>query len=112
LAENFCNSCLLAIKLFQADFTSILSEFNFSDLLALFLAMFSIALAVLFYLKASETSNVFYDNTYKFTKDVSEILGRVEAGFGEKLQHLNEGYTGLKSVVEKIPFDREKAEKK
>jgi hypothetical protein len=102
---------ILAVKIWQANFDSILSGFNFSDLLALFLAMFSIALSVLFFLKATETSNVFYDNTYRFTKDVSEILGRVEAGFGERLRHLDEGYSGLKSAVERIPFDRVTAEK-
>ena len=98
------------VKIWQADFSAVLTGFDFSDLLSLFLAMFSIALAVLFYLKATDTSNVFYDNTYRFTKDVSEILGRVEAGFGERLKHLDEGYTGLKSAVEKIPYDRREAE--
>ena len=102
---------VLGTKLWQADFSQAYANLNFSDLLALFLALFSIALSVLFYLKATETSNVFYDNTYRFTKDVSEILGRVEAGFGEKLTHLDEGYSGLKSAVEKIPFDRKQTEK-
>lgn len=103
-------TAVLVVKIWQADFTQALSGFDFSDLLSLFLAIFSISLAVLFYLKATDTSNVFYDNTYRFTKDVSEILGRVEAGFGERLRHLDEGYTGLKSAVEKLPFDRAKAE--
>ncbi len=96
-------TAVLVVKLWQADFTQAFSGFDFSNLLSLFLAMFSIGLAVLFYLKATETSNVFYDNTYRFTKDVSEILGRVEAGFGERLKHLDEGYTGLKTAVENIP---------
>lgn len=99
------------VKIWQADFSSALSDFDFSDLLALFLAMFSIGLSVLFYLKATDTSNVFYDNTYRFTKDVSEILGRVEAGFGERLKHLDDGYTSLKTAVEKIPYDRRETEK-
>ncbi|RCX33017.1 hypothetical protein DFQ59_101316 [Thioalbus denitrificans] len=103
-------TAVLVVKIWQADFTQAFSGFDFSDLLSLFLAIFSISLAVLFYLKATDTSNVFYDNTYRFTKDVSEILGRVEAGFGERLRHLDEGYTGLKSAVEKLPFDRAKAE--
>jgi hypothetical protein len=50
----------------------------------------------MFYFKATDTSNLFYDNTYKFTKDISEILGRIEAGFGERLRHLDEGYSGLR----------------
>ena len=102
---------VLSIKLWQADFSQAFAAFKFSDLLALFLALFAIALSVLFYLKATDTSNIFYDNTYRFTRDVSEILGRVEAGFGEKLAHLDEGYSGLKTAVERIPFDRKQTEK-
>lgn len=76
-----------------------LTRFDFSDLLSLVLAIFAIALSVVFYLKASETSNTFYDNTYRFTKDVSEILGRIESGFGERLRHLDEGYTDQAHTV-------------
>ncbi len=72
------------------------SNFSFSDLLSLTLAIFAIALSVAFYFKATDTSNKFYDNTFKFTKDISEILGRIEAGFGERLKHLDEGYSGLR----------------
>ncbi len=68
------------------------SSFDFSDLLSLILAIFSIWLSIMFYLKAEETSNTFYDNTYKFTQDVSVILGRIEAGFDERLKHIAESY--------------------
>lgn len=88
-------SILIAYKLAISDMNFDFSKFDFSDLLSLILALFSIALAVAFYFKATDTSNKFYDNTYKFTKEISEILGRIEAGFGEKLKHLDEGYTGL-----------------
>lgn len=80
-------------------------KFNYSELLSILLAFFAIALSAIFYFKATETSNSFYDNTYKFTKEVSEILGRIESGFGEKLRHIDEGYTGLRDKFEKIPFD-------
>ena len=88
-----------------------LVEFRFNDFLALLLAIFAIALSVLFYLKANETANTFYDNTYKFTTVVSEILGRIEAGFGERLRHLDEGYSGLRERFDRIPLDTVKAEK-
>jgi peptidoglycan hydrolase CwlO-like protein len=81
----------LAISNVTFDF----SNFNFTDLLSLLLAIFAISLSVAFYFKATDTSNKFYDNTFKFTKDISEILGRIEAGFGERLKHLDEGYSGL-----------------
>jgi hypothetical protein len=87
---------LIAYKLAISDLTFDFSNFSFSDLLSLTLAIFAIALSVAFYFKATDTSNKFYDNTFKFTKDISEILGRIEAGFGERLRHLDEGYTGLR----------------
>ena len=66
-----------------------------TDLLAILLAFFSIGLAVFFYFKSSEESSRFYANSYDFTKDMSEMLGRIEAGFGEKLRHIDEGYTHI-----------------
>lgn len=72
-------SGVLIYRLATAPFSIDLTGFNFNDLLALLLALFSIGLSVAFYFKATETSNEFYDNTYRFTKDISEILGRIEA---------------------------------
>lgn len=94
-----------------SGFHPIFTGFDFSDFLSLFLALFSITLAVLFYFKATDTSNTFYDNTYKFTNNVSEILGRVEEGFGARLKHLDEGYIRMQSAVERIPFDKKEAQK-
>ncbi|MFZ2783582.1 MAG: hypothetical protein WAZ36_04225 [Sediminibacterium sp.] len=90
-------SGLVVYKLAVSNFTFDFSKFDFNALLALLLSLFAIALSVAFYFKATDTSNLFYDNTYKFTKEISEILGRIEAGFGERLRHLDEGYTGLVS---------------
>jgi hypothetical protein len=100
---------VVCYRLVTAPFSVDLTGFSFNDLLALILAMFSIALSVAFYFKATDTSNEFYDNTYRFTKDISEILGRIEAGFGERLRHLDEGYTGLRDQVARIPLDERKA---
>jgi len=109
LAVGF--SGVVVYRLATAPFTVDLTAFKFNDLLALLLALFSIGLSVAFYFKATETSNEFYDNTYHFTKDISEILGRIEAGFGERLKHLDEGYSGLRDKFEKLPFDKGKVEK-
>jgi len=103
-------SALIAWKILSAPIAFNLSDFRFTDLLNLLMAVFAIALSVAFYFKATETSNQFYDNTYKFMKDFSEILGRVEAGFGERLKHLDEGYERLGERFDKIPFDSKKAE--
>ncbi|MFN7122302.1 MAG: hypothetical protein ACK4NM_09750 [Hydrogenophaga sp.] len=94
---------VVAWKLINADFKFDLASFSFTDFLALVLALFSVALSVAFYFKANDASNQFYDNTYKFTKEMSEILGRIEAGFGERLRHLDEGYSGMRDRLDKLP---------
>lgn len=94
---------VVAWKVLNADFKIDLASFSFTDFLALVLALFSVALSVAFYFKANEASNQFYDNTYKFTKEMSEILGRIEAGFGERLRHLDEGYSGMRERLDKLP---------
>ncbi|ABS55430.1 hypothetical protein Mboo_0912 [Methanoregula boonei 6A8] len=89
----------IVIGNFKFDFT----DLRFSDLLSLSMAIFAIFLSIAFYFKASETSNIFYNNTYRFTTHVSELLGRIEAGFEEKLRHIDEGQSDLKESVEKLP---------
>lgn len=96
---------VVALKLLNADVKIDLASFSFNDFLALVLALFSVALSVAFYFKANEASNQFYDNTYKFTKDMSEILGRIEAGFGERLRHLDEGYSGMRDRLDRLPYN-------
>lgn len=93
-----------SLKILLTDFKVDLSGFSFSDFLALVLALFSVGLSTAFYFKANEASNQFYDNTYKFTKDMSEILGRIEAGFGERLRNLDEGYNGMRNRLDQMPY--------
>ncbi len=85
---------LIAIiyKLLFSEITFDFSSFVFSDFLSLMLSFFAIGISIAFYFKASDASNKFYDNTYKFTKDISENIGRMEERFGEKLSHLDQGY--------------------
>lgn len=99
----------LSFKLFSMDLSLDIKEFGFTDLLSMLVSFFSIGLSVAFYFKATDTSNRFYDNSYAFTKDVSEILGRMEAGFGERLRHLDEGYSGIRDKFDRLPFDSAKA---
>ncbi len=79
------------------------ADLRFSDLLSLTMAIFAIFLSIAFYFKASETSNTFYNNTYHFTRHVSELLGRIESGFKEKLIHIDQGQSDLRARVDKIP---------
>lgn len=100
---------VMSFKLFSMDLSLDIKEFGFTDLLSMIVAFFAIGLSVVFYFKATDTSNRFYDNSYAFTKDVSEILGRMEAGFGERLKHLDEGYSGIRDKFDRLPFDSTKA---
>jgi len=111
-ARDLVILCLLIVvtwKMLNSNITISIKEFTFTDLLSVFVAFFAISLSIAFYFKATETSNRFYDNSYKFTKDISEILGRIEAGFGEKLKHIDEGYAGIKDRFDQLPFDANKA---
>jgi hypothetical protein len=99
---------VVSYKLVTGSIAFDMSKFSFNDLLSLVLALFSIALSLIFYHKATETSNTFYDNTYRFTSHVSEVLGRIEAGFSEKLRHIDEGYTRLGDRFERMSAPQKK----
>jgi hypothetical protein len=89
------------------------ADLRFSDLLSLTMAIFAIFLSIAFYFKASETSNTFYDNTYRFTTHVSELLGRIESGFKERLRHIDEGQVYLKERFDKnLPYTNPDSTKK
>ena len=88
-----------------ADFNIDLKDFSFTDLVSLFLAVSSVALSALFYFKADESSRTFYTHTYKFTKEVSEMLGRIDSGFGEKLTNIGKGYSDLSQKFDRFSFD-------
>lgn len=103
---------VLAVKVSQIDVKIDFAGFNFTDLLSMLLAFFATALSAAFYFKANESSNVFYNNTYKFTKDVSEILGRIEAGFGERLKHIDESYVGLSNKIDKFDVGKAREEQR
>lgn len=110
--KDLATLCLIAVvtwKLLDSEVSISIKEFTFTDLLSIFVSFFAIALSIAFYFKATDTSNRFYDNSYKFTKEISEILGRIEAGFGEKLKHIDEGYAGIRDRFDQIPFDANKA---
>lgn len=99
----------ITYKLFSLNIDLNIKEFSLTDLISILVSFFAIGLSIAFYFKATDTSNRFYDNSYAFTKDVSEILGRMEAGFGERLRHLDEGYSGIRDRFDKFPFDSIKA---
>ena len=86
----------LSLKFYNSTFTM---SFDFIALLSTVLALFSVGLSAVFYFKATETSNDFYNNTFKFTKDIADLLIRIESGFGERLKSLDEGYSSMRNII-------------
>ena len=66
------------------------AQFDFSQLLSLALAIFSVGLSTAFYFKATDTSNKFYDRTFGHTKDLIQALVRIEERFGQMLHDIHE----------------------
>lgn len=85
-----------------------LSGFGFTDLLSLILAISAIVLSAAFYFKADESSKSFYNNSYEFTKNISELLGRIEERFGAQLLSINKGYDDLNNKFNMSPVDLNK----
>jgi hypothetical protein len=64
------------------------NNFSIESVISVLLAFFSILISILFYFKAADTSSKFYDSSYNFMKDQSNVLGRIEERFGEKFESL------------------------
>ncbi len=77
-------SFVIIILLHRSSFNINLSNLSFTDVLSLLLALFSVGISIAFYFRATETSNEFYNNTYRFTQDASKILERI----GEKVNNI------------------------
>lgn len=91
---------IIGVLAYKIYLTPIQLTVDFPTLLSLLLALFSVGLAALFYFKATETSNTFYDSTYNFTKDIAQLLVKIESGFGERLRNLDEGYTSMRDSLQ------------
>ena len=74
------------------------NSFTIESIFATLLAFFSIFISIFFYFKTDETSNRFYDSSYKFMKDISVTLGKIEERFGEKLNSLNDKVSHLDRI--------------
>ncbi|TDF41571.1 hypothetical protein EYS14_01585 [Alteromonadaceae bacterium M269] len=99
---------IVGVVLFKVYQTPLNITVDFPALLSLLLALFSVGLSALFYFKATDSSSAFYDNTYKFTKDIAQLLTKIESGFGEKLGNLEKNVSNLgsstihKKEIEKV----------
>jgi hypothetical protein len=102
-AVNIALLIISASVAYKVAITSFTLQIDFLGLLSMLLALFAVGLSALFYFKATETSNTFYDNTYKYTKDIAQLLVKIESGFGERLKHLDEGYSSMRNYLQNIP---------
>ncbi|MEZ8207104.1 hypothetical protein ACED47_23755 [Vibrio splendidus] len=98
--KAICTLTVVGVLSYKVYLTPIALTVDFPTLLSLLLALFSVGLAALFYFKATETSNTFYDNTNNFTKNIAQLLAKMESGFGEKLKNLDEGYTSMRDYLQ------------
>jgi len=64
---------VVAWRVAWSQFSLDLSKFDFSDLLAMILALFAVGMSVAFYFKSTDSSNQFYDNIYNFTQKTRDI---------------------------------------
>ncbi|MBI2512728.1 MAG: hypothetical protein HYV96_12180 [Opitutae bacterium] len=106
---------VIAVFLYKVGTSNIgfnASNLSTTDVLSILLALFSVALSVMFYFKGSEESAQFYNHSYTFTKDISQVLGRIEAGFGERLRHLDENYSDVRDRLDGVKVERSKAVEK
>lgn len=101
--KAFAVIAFISVVAYKVAVTPFNFVFDFPTLLSLLLAFFSVGLAALFYFKATETSNTFYDNTYKFTRELAQLLTKMESGFGERLRHLDEGYSSVRDHIQRMP---------
>lgn len=89
----------IALILYKKDSTV-------ESILSTLLAFFSMFISIFFYFKADEASSKFYDSSYKFMKDISVTLGKIEERFGERLNSLSDKISHFdkesKAVTEEI----------
>lgn len=92
-----CIFCTLGGLIFvgMLCYSILKSKVSLDSILSTLLAFFSIFIAIFFYFKADETSTRFYESSYKFMKDISVTLGKIEERFGEKLNNINEKISHL-----------------
>jgi|GEM_PF-1123610 len=98
--KAFASIAAISVISYKVLITPVDLKLDFPTLLSLLLAFFSVGLSALFYFKATETSNNFYDNTHKFTRDIAQLLAKMESGFGERLKHLDEGYSSVRDHLQ------------
>lgn len=88
-----------------------ISSIDTATIVSIILAFFSIILSMMFYFKATETSNKFYDTSFTFMSKQSEIIGRFEAKFGEKLNNMEKVLSQTRGIGNQIELNNVELQK-
>ena len=73
---------------------------DFITIVTLVIAFFSIYLSALFYFKATEQSNSFYDRSFNHTKQIQVLLSQMEGKFNKSLDVLEKGNETIRATIE------------
>lgn len=69
--------------------TETILNIDMNVIITIIIAFFAILLSMFFYFKANETSNQFYLKSYDIMKELSVLVGRFDARFGEMITNLD-----------------------
>lgn len=94
---SFNSTIIVLASTYAILFTDV--SFSITTLVSVLLAFFSIYLSALFYFKATEQSNQFYDNTYKQTKDIHVLLSEMEGKFKKSLDVIEKGNDTIREKI-------------
>lgn len=75
-------------------------------ILSTLLAFFSIYLSAIFYFKATEQSNQFYESSYNHNKNIAESLSGMKGEFGKSLGMIEKHNDVISQRMDRIPWDR------
>ena len=86
-------------------------SFTMETLLTVLLSFFSIILSIMFFIQSEKSSSSYYMKSYEIMKDVSVLLGKIEAGFGEKLTEIKTNIDKMEHKTAQIQTKLEQGEK-
>lgn len=77
-------------------------EIDFITIVTLAIAFFSIYLSALFYFKATEQSNNFYDRSFNHTRQIQVLLSQMEGKFNKSLDILEKGNETIREKIDTV----------
>jgi hypothetical protein len=97
---------LLGICIIYYVFSGEKLNLDVPTILSTLLAFFSIYLSAVFYFKATEQSNQFYESSYNHNKNIAESLSGMKGEFGKSLDMIEKQSDGISKRIDNIPWER------